>query len=264
MKFLTLLLIIFTTSVIAQDKSIQTEADKKATAEFVNKFSHESSLSVVQTGGNAVSESYSFDTTNIFTTEPREYKFYGNYVLSYADDPEVQGIDTQETARNWQVGAATVFKIVEKVGINTGIMFEGNEFAGIKQRENLDLGTKYQINESDKLKSYVQVGYRYVIEKRVSRDENNEDVFYFNKANVYYQIEQQLNENVSYKFWVQYLPNFTEGDDYQINFEPSMSVVMSTNLSLKVAYKGQYDNELNPGVEEYLDHTTTTSLVAKF
>ena len=258
MKYLSLLTLLNFTIALAQEKKTE------ETKEFVNKFSHESSLSIVQTGGNAVSESYNFETVNVYSTEPREYKFYGNYNLAYADDPEVQGVDVQETARNWQVGLATVFNIVEKIGIDTGIMFEGNEFQGIKQRENLDLGTKYRFHNSDKLKTHIKVGYRYTIEKRTTRDEDDEDVFYFNKGNIYYQIAQTINENVSYKFWIQYLPNFTDPEDYQINLEPSLSVVMSTNLSLKIAYKAQYDNELNPGVEEYLDRTTTTSLVAKF
>ena len=39
---------------------------------------------------------------------------------------------------------------------------------------------------------------------------------------------------------------------------------MTDILSLRVAYKAQYDNQLNPGVTEYLDHTTTTAFVAKF
>ena len=64
-------------------------------------------------------------------------------------------------------------------------------------------------------------------------------------------------------------PNFSESDDYLISFEPSIAVAMNKTFSLKVAYKGDYDNE--PAVDadsgernEYLDYTTTTSLIAKF
>lgn len=250
MKFIALL-IFLSIATFAQDKP------KKI-------FSNESSLSIVQTGGNAVSESYNAETVNKYKPGTREYKVYGNYTLSYADDPQVEGIDTEETARNWQVGAATTLDITEKIGLNTGIMYEGNEFTGYKQRENFDLGTKYTFYESDHIKSYADFGYRYVIEKRTTRNEDNEDIFYFNKANINHTLEHVLNESVSYMFWFQYLPNFTVPDDYQINFEASLNVIMSNMFSLKVAYKGAYDNELNPGVREYLDRTTTTSLVARF
>lgn len=227
-------------------------------------FSNESSLSIVQTGGNAVSESYNAETVNKYKPGKREYKAYGNYTLSYADDPQVEGIDTEETARNWQAGAATTLDLTDSIGLNTGIMYEGNEFAGYKQRENFDVGTQYTFIKSDKLKSYADFGYRYVIERRTTRDDKDKDVFHFNKANINHTLEHTLNESVSYKFWFQYLPNFTEPDDYQINFDASLSVVMNSTFSLKVSYKGAYDNERNPGVREYLDRTTTTSLVAKF
>jgi len=227
-------------------------------------FSHESALSIVQTGGNATAESYSASTNNLYKPGTREYRFYGDYTLSYADDPEIEGTDVEETARNWQVGAEMTQDLNERLGANIGQNYEGNEFAGYKQRENSDIGLKYSLVKTDKVTSSIDLGYRYTTEMRVSRDEDGKDIFYFNKANLVFVRKQQLNESVSYKFWLQYLPNFTEADDYQINFEPSLTVKMNTNLSLRVAYKGQYDNELNPGVKEYLDHTTTTSFVAKF
>ena len=248
---LVLVLSILSLTLFAQDK------EAKA-------LSHESALSAVQTGGNAVSESYDFSTDTSYKPGTREYRLFGNYTLAYADDPEVEGIDKEETARNWKVGAEATQDLTEKVGATVGQSYEGNEFAGYKQRENSDLGLKYRFIRTDKIKSSFELGYRYTTEMRTTRDDDGKDVFSFNKANLYFTISQKLNEQVSYKFWIQYLPNFTEAEDYQINFEPSLTVKMSDILSLRVAYKGQYDNQLNPGVEERLDHTTTTALVAKF
>ena len=227
-------------------------------------FKHESSLSTVKTGGNAVSESYNFATDNEYKPGSREYRFYANYTLSYADDPEVEGIDSEETARNWQVGTQLTQDLAKKLGGVLGLNYEGNEYAGYEQRENIDAGLKYEFVNTDKLKSSIDVGYRYTTEKRVLADDEGREVFYFSKGNSRLKGEQKLNTSVSYKVSAQYLPNFTESEDYQINFEPSLTVKMTDILSLRVAYKAQYDNQLNPGVTEYLDHTTTTAFVAKF
>lgn len=233
-------------------------------AEDAKTLSNESSLSIVQTGGNAVSEAYNASTDTSYKPGTRDYRIYGNYTLSYADDPKVEGIDKEENARNWIAGVEVTQDLSKKLGLLVGQNFEGNEFAGYEQRANSDLGLKYQFVKTDKLKSSLEIGYRYTDEKRVAVDEDGKDQFYFQKGNVTYRINQQITETTSYSFYIQYLPNFTEAEDYQINFEPALTVKMSDIFSLKVAYRGQYDNQLNPGVEEYLDHTTTTALVAKF
>tara|TARA_Y100000768_G_scaffold388408_1_gene384143 strand:+ start:17665 stop:18414 length:750 start_codon:yes stop_codon:yes gene_type:complete len=228
------------------------------------KFSNESSLSIVETGGNAVSEAYNLATDTSYKPGGRDYRFYGNYTLSYADDPKVQGIEKEETARNWIVGAEVTQDLSKKLGLIVGQNVEGNEFTGFERRENSDIGLKYQFSKTDDLKASFEMGYRYTFEKRTTSDDDGDDEFYFNKANIVGKIDQKLTETTRYSFMLQYLPNFTESEDYQINFEPALTVKMSTIFSLKVSYRGQYDNQLNPGVEEYLDHTTTTALVAKY
>lgn len=227
-------------------------------------FSNESSLSIVETGGNAVSEAYNLATDTSYKPGKRDYRFYGNYTLSYADDPKVQGIKREETARNWIVGAEVTQDLSKKVGLILGQNVEGNEFTGFERRENSDIGLKYQFSRTDDLKASIEIGYRYTLEKRTTVDDDGEDLFFFNKGNVLGKINQKLTETTRYSFMIQYLPNFTEEEDYQINFEPAITVKMSNIFSLKVSYRGQYDNQLNPGVEEYLDHTTTTALVAKY
>ncbi len=235
-----------------------------AQAEEKKAFTHESSISIVQTGGNSTAETYNVATDNTYKPGTRDYHLYGNYTLSYADDPDVEDSPKEETARNWKAGGDITQDLTKKLGATLGQNYEGNTYAGYKQKDNSDIGLKYQFFKTDKVKLSTEVSYRYTVEKRTERDDDGRDVFYFQKGNITVNYSQKLNDQVSYKFWVQYLPNFTESEDYQVNFEPSITVTMSDILSLRVSYKGQYDNKLNPGVEEYLDHTTTTALVAKF
>ncbi|MBA2405049.1 MAG: DUF481 domain-containing protein, partial [Bdellovibrionales bacterium] len=67
-----------------------------------------------------------------------------------------------------------------------------------------------------------------------------------------------------YRLWAEYVPNFTNSDDYLVNYEASAMAIMTSMLSLKVAYKGLYDDD--PAIEgnKNYDYTYTTSLVAKF
>lgn len=238
---------------------------KSFATEDLKILNHESSLSIVQTGGNAISESYSASTDNSYKPSIRDYQFFGNYNLAYANNPRVQNSEIKETVRNWNIGSKlTQDFLLKGLGVGIGLTYEGNEFAGIKQRENSDFNARYKFHNSDKLKSSIEIGYRYTEEKRTIRDENNRDIFYFSKGNFRYNITQKINHNVNYRFWIQYLPNFSRPQNYQINLEPSINVTMTQIFSLRVAYKAEYNGEPNFPGGEYLDHVTTTSLVAKY
>ena len=110
-----------------------------------------------------------------------------------------------------------------------------------------------------------EAGYRYTVEKlTVAEDGTGGEDQDFSKLRFYYEIDKKVTKTFSYKFWTEYLPNLDEPEDYIITFEPSIAVVLDDTFSLKVAYKGIYDNQPNIEGNEYLDYTQTTSLIAKF
>jgi putative salt-induced outer membrane protein YdiY len=87
---------------------------------------------------------------------------------------------------------------------------------------------------------------------------------YDHKARLYNEYDEKYSETLQYKFWLKYVPNFTDGKDYLINGEASITSILNSTFSLKVAYKGMYDNSpAKSGFKNY-DYLTTTSLVAKF
>ncbi len=224
----------------------------------IAKFTNETGLSVIKTGGNTETETYNLKTESKKKWEKEAVTFGGHYTLG------TEGSDSTETVRNWDVFTKYAHDITKKLGAFVGAQFEGNEFAGYKQRQNYDGGARYQWIDTDAKKLATELGLRYTIEQTTDTETENGTVRNDTKGNAYIEWEQVLNENVNYKFWVRFLPNFTRGEDYQINFEPSLNVTLSQTFSLSLAYTGRYDNELNPGAEEYLDWTYTTSLIAKF
>lgn len=230
---------------------------------------NESELSLIQSGGNSSVETYNAKTEFSLKKEKRSYSFGGHYTLGSSekilDDGEKEKI---ESARNWDAHTRYEQELSKNFGGFLGLQYEGDEFSGYKQRENIDLGAKYTLTKSDRVKSFLELGARYTVERKVTRDEDNEDVFRYTKGRLYYEFSRKSSDSLSYKFWTEYIPNFTENEDYMVSFEPSINYVLSSTFSLKTAYKGVYDNQ--PSLDkfnnrnEYLDYTFTTSLLAKF
>ena len=72
-----------------------------------------------------------------------------------------------------------------------------------------------------------------------------------------------ITETVSGKVWVEVLPDLSASSNVLINFEPSLSVVLSTYFSLKLAFTGKYDGLPNTGKKKF-NWQYTTSLVATY
>ena len=71
------------------------------------------------------------------------------------------------------------------------------------------------------------------------------------------------NENISFKFWLEGLPNLSNENDWQVNCEPSLNVSLSQTFSLKMAYLYKYDNQPLASAKK-TDYQYTTSLLTRF
>lgn len=90
------------------------------------------------------------------------------------------------------------------------------------------------------------------------------EVTTFNSGRLYLEYGTKINESVTAKAWVEYLPNFKNEDAYLVNYEPSLSVMMSQIFSIKLAYLVKYHNRTVTATEKKEDTSFTTALVAKF
>ena len=233
MKFILVLLSLFSFNALAQ-------------------FTHESELSLVQTGGNSDVQTNNFKTTNLQKWEKDQFKLGGHYIYGETNN----GV----SARNWDVNGKYERLLTDHLSLTFGEVIEGNRFTGIKARYNTDLGLKYYFIKTDLKNFFSELGYRYAIEDRYEPLENTFD----NKGRLYNEFNHKVSETVQYKIWLEYIPNFTQSSDYLINGEASITSILNSVFSLKVAYMGMYDNRpAFSGFKNY-DYTTTTSLVAKF
>jgi putative salt-induced outer membrane protein len=107
---------------------------------------------------------------------------------------------------------------------------------------------------------FSELGYRYTIEDRYQPEDNQ----YSNKARAYTEWNHKYSETFRYRLWAEYVPNFSQSKDYLMVYEASLTSILTSMFSLKVAYKGMYDNVPAVMGNKNYDYTYTTSLVAKF
>lgn len=246
-------------------KATETKTEEKAEKKKVNKLSNESEVSLIQTGGNTNVETYNAKTLTKYEMEKSVFELSGHYTVAFFETTDDDGDTVKaESARNWDMKGKYERVISSRFNGFTALQYEGDEFSGFKQRENFDLGGKYLITKTDKKTTSAELGARYTIEKTLNRDENGDDVFNFSKARIYIEHAQTVSKALSFKLWIEYLPNFTRGEDYLVNYEPSVSFLFNSMFSLKTAYKVVYDNQPNIEGNERSDTIFTTSLLARF
>lgn len=215
-------------------------------------FKAEESATINVVGGNTKLKAYSFKSVNTYEKGAHSYGLNGNY--SYGETDEVRTIE------NWSAGLKYGHKLSEKQSLFLGELVEANRFTGISRRYNSDFGHKFQFIKSDKLSLFSEVGYRYTIEQNVDElIEEKKD----SKARVYIEGKKFINKNVNGKLWVEFLPNFSDSEDYLLNVEPSVTVLLTSNFSMKTAYLWKYDGAPIPGNMKH-DYNYTLSLIANF
>lgn len=215
-------------------------------------FSNESELAILQTGGNSTVQTYNAKTSSTIKWDKDQVKFGGHYIYGESD--------SEMSARNWDVNVKYERSLTDHLAVTVGEMVEGNSFVGIRTRYNTDIGAKYYYIKTDKKNFFSELGYRYSLEERYAPQPNTYD----NKVRLYNELTHKISETVQYKLWLEFIPNLTQDDDYLINGEASLTAILNSVFSLKVAYLGMYDNRpAKDGYKNY-DHTTTTSIVAKF
>lgn len=215
-------------------------------------FTTETELAYVQSGGNSEVSTTNAKSTNNYKWEKRSTKFGGHYLYGESD--------RTVSARNWDANAKYEQVLTDHLSVTTGEVIEGNRFTGIKARYNSDAGLKYYYIKSDAKNFFTEVSFRYAIEDRYAPEPNAFD----NKGRFYNEFQEKISETVQYRFWIEYIPNFTESRDYLINGEASLVSIINSIFSLKVAYLGMYDSRpVDQALRNY-DYNTSTSLVIKF
>ena len=222
-----------------------------STASFAeDAFKGEAEAGAILVSGNSDSESYAAKANTSYTQEKNIYSAFGQYIRATANGTE--------SALNWNIGARYDRELNDYLGVFAGHKVEGNVYAGYIQRDSTDLGVKYFLTKTDSFTWTTEAGYRYSKTQQTVGGEA-----YDQFARLYTELNKSIDKTLSFKYWVEYLPNMTESEAYQVNTEASMNAMLNSTFSLKLGYLLQYQN-LPPASGKYTTTTTTMNLVAKF
>lgn len=211
---------------------------------------NESEAGIVVTSGNSKSQSYNLKQTSTGEWEKNTLKLTAGYLKTTSGDTT--------SALQWNLGLRYERAFSEMVSGFAAQSVESDLFAGKLQRYNTDVGAKYAISKSEEFTWFAELGYRYAQENLTTGANSSQ-----NYARVYTEATRNFSKTVALKYWIEFLPNFTVSQDWQLNTELSLSAALSTVFSVKSAYLLKVD-QLPPTGKEKADSTFTTALVAKF
>lgn len=211
----------------------------------------EAEAGAIVTTGSSDSKSYAAKLKTEYTQDKNIYTAFGHYIKAEAN--------STESARNWDIGIRYDRELSELWSVFIGQKTESDIFAGYLQRDSTDIGAKYSIIKKDDLNWFAELGYRY------SKTQPNGPgpVTFDSFGRLYSEVNKSWDKTLSFKYWAEYLPNFTDSNRYQVNTEASLNVMLNSIFSLRLGYLLQYQNQ-PPDGGKYSTTTTTMNLVAKF
>lgn len=213
---------------------------------------HESEVGVVIIGGNSKASTYN-------AKQMTGYRF-GKNELTATTSILLGTAASNITTRYWTAGIRYDRYINDRLSLFAASLWEGDTFSGYEYRINMDLGAKYYwIQAGDNDYAFNELGYRYRNEHTIDAS-----VIISHFARVYTEAAKSINDRVFAKIYVEILPDLADTENYQVNFEPSLRVSLSSALALKLAYQGRFDNKPAVSGLEKFDYKYSTALIAKF
>jgi putative salt-induced outer membrane protein len=219
--------------VLAEDKKWQDEAE----------------LSYVQTGGNT-------DVISLAAKNMLGYQFTdrlaGNWDLSalYGET------DGDKTAERYATELRLDYGFTERVYVAGRGGWLQDEFAGIEQRLYLGPALGYKFILGPKHFLSAETGLDYVTEEYTNGDDAE-----FMRGRAFGLYEYLLTEKSKFSQSLEYLHDFDDADNYNVNSVTALITSLSDTFSIKTSYEVHYDNEPVPDDLEETDTILSVALV---
>lgn len=215
-------------------------------------WAHESEASAVISSGNADNQTYSVAQKTDYLWEKDALKTQARYLLGKALG--------EETARNWALGTRYERVILPALSGFLGYQLDSNIFANLDYRHTVDTGAKYTWLTGSPHTLNSEVGYRLTAENQLNPSQKLTSHF----LRLYSEWGSQWSDTLASRLYIEYLPNLTRSNDWQLNSEVSLSVKLNSLLSFKTAYLFLFRNLPAGEGKKQLDTLFTNALVAKF
>lgn len=224
-------------------------------------WSSESEAGLVVNSGNAESQSVSFKTLNKYKlTDKDELVFKAEYFQSEGMVDFIKQLTSENTLV--ELKYSKVFHDLFGAFIVTS--WSKDNFRGFENRFEVGPGLSYHFIKSEHKNLYTEHGYLYRQETEYepgpARGANSNINFY----RAYFEGNKKFNPTLSGKLWLESKLNIENTEDIEVRVEPSLSVMLTGNFSLGLAYRYSFDNV--PASKGFLrvDTMYMTTLKAKF
>lgn len=216
------------------------------------KWTGDSGAGIVVTEGNTHTQNFNVISDTKYLWDVNTLELRGTYLRATSYD--------QVTSLNWMAMLRYERALNPLTNVFLGQSVEGDQFAGILQRYNTDLGVKYFFYKLEKdFTWFGEGGYRFTREHDTTGLTKS-----YQKARLYSEAEKFWSPTTSTKLWVEYVPNFTVTRQWLLNSEASLTSQINTVFALKTAYGLRYNNAPPVATAQKADSQLSTSLVAKF
>ena len=121
------------------------------------KINSEDSIAINSTSGNVEMKTYVLKSENNLKIYKNYFKLSGHY--NYQESKKIRN------GESWEAEIRYERDIFRKLRFYLGEKIEANRYAGIRRRYNYDIGNKYIFSKNDNKHLFVEIGYRYTVEK---------------------------------------------------------------------------------------------------
>lgn len=224
-------------------------------------WSSESDAGLVINQGNTETQSVSLKTIY-------KYKLLSsnNFTLrgEYFQSKGMVGGTSELTSENSLVELKYERLVSEMFGTFLVTTWSKDNFRGFENRYEIGPGLSYHFIKSDNKNVFTEHGYifRSETEHVAGPASGKKDTINFYRA--YFEANTKFNDSLSGKFWAESKLNLENTEDIEVRLEPSLSVMLTGNFSLGLAYRYSFDNVPSSTGLKRVDTMYTTTIKAKF
>lgn len=212
----------------------------------------EGELSYVETGGNT-------DTSTLSAKNTLNYKFNektnGTWKVGVLNS-ENAGVKSAESYFSELRGDYLMTKHLY-AALVAG--WSKDKFAGIDSRYYVGPTVGYKILNGPKqfLKSEASLDY-------VNEEYTNDTDADFTRGRLFGEYEYRFNEDNTFIQSLEFLQDFSDGDNYNVNSDSALISSLNEYFSLKTSYEIRHDNKPVPAILDKTDTTLRLSLLVSF
>jgi putative salt-induced outer membrane protein len=213
------------------------------------RWSDEAEISVVDTGGNT--DVVSASVKNLF-----KYKFNDKLEGSWKLGALYGESDGEKNAESYFTELRMDYLFTERCYSYAIGGWMQDEFAGIDSRYYIGPGTGYKFLTGPKHILVGEVGINYVKEEYI--DKTDEGYF---ECRAFSRYEYLFSEQSKFFQSIEFLYDFEDSENYNVNSETAVISALNDRLSLKASYVVKYCNQPVPETLEETDTILAITLV---